>query len=110
MTELTELTLKRWKKGYDLFIKGDHENALNLFELIEYSCPDKTCIPVEVALNKILAIVALEKHDQLLEIGSRLLRSNYGPFFLFSLGLILEKVSPKLSLDYFKKCVMVCYL
>ena len=107
---MSEQLLKRWNKAHDLFINGEYENALNLFHLIELSTHDKTLIPKEISFNKLLAIVALEDHDHSVEVGSSLLKSSLGPFFLFALGLLLLNVSSEEALLYFRKSLLVSCL
>lgn len=98
--------LRRWQNAYDLFLRGDHINALNVFELIELTGPK---VPKEISLNKILAIIASEQYYHTVEVGSQLLRSSLGPFFLFALGIHQEIIDPEQSLLSFKKCLLVRY-
>ena len=101
---MSAILLKRWKKGYELYLQNHHANALNMFELIELTFPE---IPKEIAFNKILSLIALQNHDHTVEVGSKLLRSSLGPFFLFALGIHQEAVNPGQSLLSFKKCLLV---
>jgi hypothetical protein len=101
------ILLHRWKKGYEAFIQKDYSVAFSMFELIEMTFIDKSSIPKEIIMNRILCLIALKNYAHAVEVGSKLLRSELGSFFLFAVGLHQEKVNKELAFSSFKKCLLV---
>ena len=99
--------LSRWKKAYEAFKNKDYSKALETFDLIELCFIDKSMIPKEIILNKIFCLIALQEYSHSVVVGSKLLRSDLGPFFLFAVGVHQEVANPELAFSSFNKCLLV---